>query len=88
MSKLERLASLALDACHRITDAGLAHVSKLECLSALGLSGYCGQITDAGLAHVSKLVRLATLDLAGCDQITDAGLALVASLERLAAWPR
>jgi internalin A len=63
---------LALFPQKRISDAGLAHLSRLPNLSALSLGRV--PVTDAGLAHLSRLSKLSVLVLNSMP-ITDAGLA-------------
>ena len=61
---LERLILGSIDrgsGISPITDAGLAHLSKLTKLKKLGLYRTC--ITDAGLKHLSGLANLETLSL-------------------------
>ena len=64
----------------QITDAGLAHIAKLNNLTSLHLGGT--QVTDAGLAYISGLNSLTSLHLGGT-QITGVGLAHVARLNSL-----
>ena len=52
-SELLPVQYLSLNACGKVTDAGLAHLSSLP-LQHLDLSS-CEQVTDAGLAHLSSL---------------------------------
>ncbi|MBA2368347.1 MAG: hypothetical protein H0V82_04900 [Candidatus Protochlamydia sp.] len=67
---------------HKITDAGLAHISRLTTLQSLGLR-YCKQITDAGLINFSSLTSLETLDLTGNEQIIGTGFAHLSNLTAL-----
>jgi F-box and leucine-rich repeat protein 14 len=81
-AKGQKITSLRLRFCQRITDVGLAHLSALTSLTHLDLS-YCDQITDAGLAHLTPLRSLTGLGLTFCDRITDAGLAHLTPLSSL-----
>jgi hypothetical protein len=76
--KLPKLDMLNLGYCTNITDAGLAHVGRMENITWLSLMA-CPQITDAGLKHLLPAQQLTSLDLRGCGGITDAGLAILAS---------
>jgi len=64
LASLEKLILGSLDrnsGISPITDAGLAHLSKLTSLKNLGLYRTC--ITDAGLKHLSGLANLESLSL-------------------------
>jgi hypothetical protein len=80
----------ALSGEGQMTDAMLAEVTRVETITALGLSG-CRGVTDEGLRHLAKLPALQHLDLSGTG-ITDAGLQVVRQLPRLRtislAWTR
>ena len=82
--------SAGLSADGQMTDAMLADLSRVETLTALGLSG-CKGVTDDGIAHLARLPRLQHLDLSGTG-ITDAGLQVLRHLPRLRtislAWTR
>lgn len=66
-----RLVSLSLSST-RVTDAGLADLSKLENLKSLALQRT--DVTDAGIRRLQNCRRLDTLSL--CEtRVTDAGLA-------------
>jgi len=63
-----------------VTDAEIAHLSKLKNLKWLGLTGTA--VTNAGLAHLSGLTDLDIVDL--CEtNVTDAGLAHLSGLRNL-----
>jgi hypothetical protein len=66
----------------RITDAGLAHLAALTCLTALQVST-CPHVTDAGLPPLTRLGRLSALDLVGCG-VTAEGVMALAPLTRIA----
>jgi mono/diheme cytochrome c family protein len=66
----------------RVTDAGLAVVSRLPNLTRLHLNRTA--ITDAGLAQLATLPRLEYLNLYGT-AVTDAGLARLAAVKTLRA---
>ena len=72
------LQTLCLNSCQNITDAGLAHLTRLITLQTLNLSG-CRNITDAGLEHLTRLITLQTLNLS-FSNITDSGLAPLTGL--------
>jgi hypothetical protein len=82
--------SAGLSAEAQMTDALLAEVSRVETLTALGLSG-CKAVTDEGVRHLARLPALQHLDLSGTS-ITDAGLQVLRDLPRLRtlslAWTR
>lgn len=64
------LTRLSLNACFKLTDAGLG---KLRRLRLVGLDlGYMG-LTNASLQHLRSM-PLASLGLSGSDWLTDAGL--------------
>jgi hypothetical protein len=70
---LPKLETLALGYCDNITDAGLAHVGKMESVTVLILRA-CPHVTDEGLAHLVGMKKLTYLDLMGCPGVTDRGL--------------
>lgn len=57
-----------------VTDAGLAHLASLRCLTHLDL-GNAFHVSDAGLAHLTPLCELRYLNLHRCSQLTDQALA-------------
>lgn len=70
-----------------ITDAGLAHLSKLTGLERLHLERT--KVTDAGLAHLKDLKQVAYLNLYGAEAITDAAaehLTELRGLKKLYLW--
>lgn len=82
--------SAGLSAEGQMTDAMLADVSRVETITALGLSGSKG-VTDEGMRHLARLPALKDLDLSGTS-VTDTGLQVLRSLPRLRtislAWTR
>lgn len=50
----------------RVTDDGLAAISRCASLRCLGLGGTL--VSDAGLVHLQALPELETLDLSGCQE--------------------
>jgi hypothetical protein len=64
----------------KITDTGLAHISKMKRLEWLFLAGT--GVSDAGMKEVSKLTNLEYLSLDDT-QVTDAGIAHLRSLQKL-----
>jgi hypothetical protein len=82
--------SAGLSAQGQMTDALLEEVSRVETITALGLSGSRG-VTDEGVRHLARLPALKDLDLSGTS-ITDAGLQVLRSLRGLRtislAWTR
>jgi uncharacterized protein YjbI with pentapeptide repeats len=81
VSQLLGLTSLDLSFCDKITDDGMAHISRLSRLQKLSLSG-CG-ITDAGLTNLNMLADLEDLDLSHCHEINGSGIAKWDSLKKL-----
>jgi hypothetical protein len=75
--KKEKITSLDLSSCRKITDAGLAHLSTLA-LTELNLC-FTGGITDEGLAHL-KTLPLTKLNLSWLIMITGTGLAHLSAL--------
>jgi len=73
--------SAGLSAEGQMTDAMLADVSRVETITALGLSGSKG-VTDEGVLHLARLPALEDLDLSGTS-VTDTGLQVLRSLPRL-----
>jgi len=71
---------LNLDENTQVTDAGLAHLSRLNRLEQLGLDGT--KVSDDGLVHLRGLSQLRWLGLART-QVTKAGLADLESLPQL-----
>jgi len=68
--------------CPLVTDAGLAHLAKVE---VLDVSDNCGGgITDVGLKHLPART-LESLDISGCHQVwvTDAGLSHLVNVRAL-----
>jgi hypothetical protein len=63
-----------------VTDAGLAHIAKLEKLEALYLDG--ANITDEGLAHLRGLKHLSGLAM-DSPNVSDAGMLHLAGLTSL-----
>jgi hypothetical protein len=82
--------SAGLSAEGQMTDGLLAEVSRVETLTALGLSG-CKAVTDEGVRHLARLRALQHLDLSGTS-VTDAGLQVLRDLPELRtlslAWTR
>ena len=87
---LAQQSSAGLAAEGQMTDSMLAELSRVETITALGLSG-CKSLTDEGLAHLARLPALQHLDLSGTN-ITDAGMQVCRHLPRLRtislAWTR
>jgi len=77
-----RLDTLSLGYCDRITDAGLAHLTRMKTVRWLSLM-VCPNITDTGLSNLTAMVTLKALDLRGCSNISDAGLAQLARMTNL-----
>ena len=71
--KFERLETLSLGYCSNITDAGLAHLTKMDSVRWLSLM-VCPGITDDGLTILLSMTNLTGLDLRACPAITDKGL--------------
>eukprot|EP00798_Chlamydomonas_sp_ICE-L_P021874 gene21874-28906_t len=65
LGQLEKLESLSLQSCVRLSDLSIASLAKnLTHLSHLNLRG-CLQISDTGVSHMSSLVKLEELYLKG-----------------------
>lgn len=73
---------LSLRNCDRLTDTGVAALSRLTRLESLDLRG-CLQVTDAAIDHLTSMTELARLDLTNCGQLTDRGLGPLAALRDL-----
>lgn len=80
VGQLRDLEALSLNGCRRVTDAGLAHLSRLTGLRSLDLS-FTGA-TGAGLKHLQSLTRLERLELP-FGPTTDADLASLGGLTAL-----
>ncbi|HEX3867280.1 MAG TPA: ankyrin repeat domain-containing protein, partial [Gemmatimonadaceae bacterium] len=70
-----------IDARGQMTDALLEHVTRLDHIRALKLSGSSG-VTDDGMRLLARLPRLEHLELDGCP-ITDEGMKVVGALREL-----
>ena len=81
---LPHLETLTLGWCDEITDAGLAHIVRMQTLTWLGLTT-CPKITDAGLRELVNAKNLTGLDLRGCPNITDDGIQQLAAKKN---WER
>jgi Leucine-rich repeat (LRR) protein len=83
LGKIATLKNLDLRDCP-VTNAGLAHLTGLENLAALRLSGKSGRTTvdDAGMEHVAKLtsLRAVMLDFLW---VSEVGLETLTALEKL-----
>jgi eukaryotic-like serine/threonine-protein kinase len=67
--------------CDRVTDAGLANLTRLTELSGLTLAST--PVTDAGMVHLQGLTALTALNLAECPRVTDVGLIALKGMTRL-----
>ncbi len=76
------LTKLKIAMCRRITDEGMAHLSKLTSLTYLNLL-HCLLITDTGLERIKGLIHLTYLNLSLCKRITDVGLGHIKHLIHL-----
>jgi len=76
--KLPKLTTVSLGSCDNITDAGVAHLAKMNTVTTVILRAD-PHITDEGLSHLTKMQNVTYLDLMGCPGLTDRGI------ERLAA---
>lgn len=79
---MRQLATLKVNGCTRVTDAGLAAVCNIASLLTLHLDR-CIHITDAGLQQLTRLHGLTSLRISRCRNITDAGVAQLSKLSRL-----
>eukprot|EP00804_Cyclotella_cryptica_P017478 CCRYP_017383-RA/>CCRYP_017383-RA protein AED:0.16 eAED:0.16 QI:467/1/1/1/1/1/7/462/973 len=76
-----RLHTLSLANCRRLTDEAVVNVSHLgRSLVAVNLGG-CRCLTDRSLEGLSGLLQLRKLDISQCDLITDDGLTNLHDLE-------
>ena len=84
ISNLERLESLNLSACHKISDKSVATVFKFNSLKVLNLN-LCTAITDCSLKEISwKIPSLQELYIGSNCHITDSGINIIAvKLKRL-----
>jgi hypothetical protein len=82
ISELPNLELLCLHGMRGITDAGVAHLTKMRLLKKLEIGS--SQVTDKGLGYLKQIKSLERLELPQ-DQhnITDAGLAHLAELSNL-----
>jgi internalin A len=71
VGRLSRLQLLSANYSPSVSNAGLAHLTRLTNLTFLWLDDT--QVTDAGLAHLKGLSKLTQLNLHG-SQVTDAGV--------------
>ncbi len=71
--RVPRLRHLITDGSTRVTDAGLACLSRLNNLQRLDLE-WSG-VTDAGLPSIAAVRTLRWVDLGFCDGVTPQGLA-------------
>lgn len=79
---MRQLATLKVNGCSRVTDAGLAHVCDIDSLLTLHLDR-CIHITDAGLKLLTRLSGLTSLRISRCPNITDLGVSQLSKLSRL-----
>jgi len=75
---LPDLETLTLGWCDEITDAGLAHIGRMQTITWLGLTS-CPKLTDSGLRELLNAKNLTGLDLRGCPNITDDGIQQLAA---------
>ena len=80
LGDLPQLRSGSTSGMRPITDAGLAHLVKLERLDGLNISRT--KVTDAGMVHVGKMKSLTMLRMDGL-KLTDKGLAQLKGLTNL-----
>ena len=73
LTNLQRLESLDLCYCMKLTDAACAHIGKCGSLRKLNL-GTCERLTDKGIASLAALKNLQELSLDHCPLLTDAAL--------------
>lgn len=65
-----------------VTDAGFAHLARLEALQYL-YTGGPERVTDPGVAHLACLVNLTDLDLSCASLMTDTGIVYLSALSQL-----
>jgi hypothetical protein len=71
--KLPKFTTVSLGYCDKITDAGLAHLAKMNTVTTVILRAD-PHITDAGLAHLATMQSLTYVDLMGCPELTNRGI--------------
>jgi len=82
ISELPNLETLCLHGMRGITDAGIAHLTKMRSLKDLNIAS--SQITDKGLGYLKQIKTLEHLELPQEQHgITDVGLAHLAELSNL-----
>jgi hypothetical protein len=75
------LASLHVEACPEVSDAGVAEAAALHCLTSLHLAG-C-QVDGSFASGLASLPGLSDVSVSGSELLDDAGCALLASLPLL-----
>ncbi|KAF8064578.1 DDX1 [Scenedesmus sp. PABB004] len=81
-SSMHQLATIKVNGCVRVTDAGVAEVCRIASLLTLHLDR-CVHVTDAGLRCLTRLTGLTSLRISRCPNITDAGVSALSRLSRL-----
>lgn len=82
IGKLEKLESLNLEDCKRITGSGFAFLTNLKKLRVICLEE-CSELQDVALEHLKKIQSIERLNLSCCGKITDGGLQSAAGIENL-----
>ena len=80
--QLQRLDTLTLGYCYKITDAGLKDLPKMITLKWISLMA-CTGITDNGLRYLVPMSNLQAIDLRGCPNITNKGILILAEMKNL-----
>ena len=72
------LKTLILAWCEKITDVGVSHLQRMQCLEHLNLAN-CGQnITDTGGVAISAISTLKKLSLVALVKVTDHAIVALA----------
>jgi len=76
------LATLKLNGCLRVTDAGVAQLGVLTSLLTLHMDR-CVHLSDEAVRSLAGLTGLTSLRMSRCPRITNAGVAALSTLSRL-----
>jgi F-box/leucine-rich repeat protein 14 len=82
IGSLYHLERLNLSGCAKVSDEGIAYISRLRMLHHVTLVG-CHELTDVSLAVLSELVLLESIEVPDCPRISDDGCKALAKLSKL-----